>query len=164
MKVRACIRVLLSIETALLGNDELKERLQPALERSRRTVCSHTSKSSRRMNSKAAPPGSKGEDLSVKYITDQFKQIGLKPGNPDGTYTQKFLSPGSKANRECPRHRRQNMDLKYSDDFALLHRRGSSRRSRSRSQGWSLSDTASSAGVRLGHDYKKCRRTRQNRC
>src|SRR4051812_22478722 len=34
-------------------------------------------------------PGSKGEDLSVKYIQDQFKAIGLKPGNPDGTYVQK---------------------------------------------------------------------------
>ncbi len=34
-------------------------------------------------------PGTKGEELSVKYISDQFKQAGLKPGNPDGTYVQK---------------------------------------------------------------------------
>ncbi len=34
-------------------------------------------------------PGTKGEELSVKYISDQFKQAGLKPGNPDGTYLQK---------------------------------------------------------------------------
>ena len=34
-------------------------------------------------------PGTKGEELSVKYIEDQFKQLGLKPGNPDGTYVQK---------------------------------------------------------------------------
>ena len=33
-------------------------------------------------------PGSKGEDLSVKYITESFKALGLKPGNPNGTYTQ----------------------------------------------------------------------------
>jgi Zn-dependent M28 family amino/carboxypeptidase len=33
-------------------------------------------------------PGSKGEELSVKYIADQFKSLGLKPGNPDGTYMQ----------------------------------------------------------------------------
>jgi Zn-dependent M28 family amino/carboxypeptidase len=33
-------------------------------------------------------PGTTGEDLSVQYITGQFKKLGLKPGNPDGTYTQ----------------------------------------------------------------------------
>ena len=34
-------------------------------------------------------PGSKGEDLTVKYLVEQSKQIGLQPGNPDGTYVQK---------------------------------------------------------------------------
>src|SRR5258708_6158319 len=34
-------------------------------------------------------PGTKGEDLSVNYIADEFKKAGLKPGNPDGTYFQK---------------------------------------------------------------------------
>jgi hypothetical protein len=33
-------------------------------------------------------PGTKGEDLSVNYIADQFKKAGLKPGNKDGTYVQ----------------------------------------------------------------------------
>jgi Zn-dependent M28 family amino/carboxypeptidase len=33
-------------------------------------------------------PGTKGEELSVQYITEQFKKLGLEPGNPDGTYTQ----------------------------------------------------------------------------
>jgi len=33
-------------------------------------------------------PASKGEELSVNYIADQFKRIGLKPGNSDGTYFQ----------------------------------------------------------------------------
>ena len=31
-------------------------------------------------------PGSKGEQLTVAYLIDQFKKIGLKPGNTDGTY------------------------------------------------------------------------------
>jgi hypothetical protein len=39
-------------------------------------------------------PGSKGEELSVKYISDQFKQIGLKPGNPTGTYFQEVPLAG----------------------------------------------------------------------
>jgi Zn-dependent M28 family amino/carboxypeptidase len=34
-------------------------------------------------------PGTKGEDLSVTYIGEQFRKIGLRPGNPDGTYVQK---------------------------------------------------------------------------
>jgi Zn-dependent M28 family amino/carboxypeptidase len=33
-------------------------------------------------------PGTKGEDLSVVYIAEQFAKLGLAPGNPDGTYTQ----------------------------------------------------------------------------
>src|SRR5213083_1353297 len=34
-------------------------------------------------------PGTKGEDLSVAYLADQFTKLGLKPGNTDGTYMQK---------------------------------------------------------------------------
>jgi Zn-dependent M28 family amino/carboxypeptidase len=34
-------------------------------------------------------PGGPGEELTVDYLTSQFKSIGLKPGNPDGTYVQK---------------------------------------------------------------------------
>ncbi len=33
-------------------------------------------------------PGTRGEDSTVAYLVDQFKALGLKPGNPDGTYTQ----------------------------------------------------------------------------
>ncbi len=34
-------------------------------------------------------PGTKGETLSVQYFIDQFKAMGLEPGNPDGGWTQK---------------------------------------------------------------------------
>ena len=34
-------------------------------------------------------PGTKGEELSVTYLADQFKKVGLQPGNTDGTYFQK---------------------------------------------------------------------------
>src|SRR5690349_3498484 len=33
-------------------------------------------------------PGTKGEDSAVTYLTRQFKQLGLSPGNPNGTYIQ----------------------------------------------------------------------------
>jgi Zn-dependent M28 family amino/carboxypeptidase len=34
-------------------------------------------------------PGTKGEELTVQYLVSRFKEMGLKPGNPDGTYTQR---------------------------------------------------------------------------
>src|SRR5258705_6976922 len=34
-------------------------------------------------------PGGKGEEPTVNYLVDAFRKIGLKPGNTDGTYTQK---------------------------------------------------------------------------
>src|SRR6266513_1692404 len=34
-------------------------------------------------------PGTRGEDRTVAYLEDQFKKMGLQPGNTDGTYIQK---------------------------------------------------------------------------
>jgi len=34
-------------------------------------------------------PGTPGEEKTVAYLVDAFKKLGLKPGNPDGTYVQK---------------------------------------------------------------------------
>jgi Zn-dependent M28 family amino/carboxypeptidase len=34
-------------------------------------------------------PATKGEALTVRYLIEQFKAMGLKPGNPDGTFLQK---------------------------------------------------------------------------
>jgi Zn-dependent M28 family amino/carboxypeptidase len=34
-------------------------------------------------------PGSRGETLTVQYLSDEFKKAGLEPGNPDGTWVQK---------------------------------------------------------------------------
>ena len=39
-------------------------------------------------------PGSEGEELSVRYITEQFRQLGLAPGNPDGSYVQEVPLAG----------------------------------------------------------------------
>ncbi len=39
-------------------------------------------------------PGSTGEELSVRYLIDQFQALGLKPGNPDGTYVQEVPLAG----------------------------------------------------------------------
>ena len=41
-------------------------------------------------------PGSKGETLTIGYLTEQLKAIGLEPGNPDGTWIQKVGLVGIK--------------------------------------------------------------------
>ena len=33
-------------------------------------------------------PGTRGADLTVAYISGEFKKLGLAPGNPDGSYVQ----------------------------------------------------------------------------
>ena len=47
-------------------------------------------------------PGSKGEALTVKYLEDQFKGIGLGPGNTDGTYIQQLPLVGITATNSRP--------------------------------------------------------------
>jgi hypothetical protein len=88
------VTVLCATATWLLAADELAERLQPALEAiTPDGLLAHIKVlSSDEFEGRA--PGTKGEELSVKYITDQFKQAGLKPGNPDGTYTQEVPLAG----------------------------------------------------------------------
>ena len=40
-------------------------------------------------------PGTKGEQLTVAYLTEQLRRIGLQPGNPDGTWVQKVPLVGT---------------------------------------------------------------------
>jgi Zn-dependent M28 family amino/carboxypeptidase len=119
MKIlRLLLATFFSIAASLAGNDELKERLQPALEAITPDGLLAHIKVLASDEFEGRAPGSKGEDLSVKYITDQFKKIGLKPGNPDGTYTQEVPLAGIKSE---PRTSfvigDKTMDLKYPDDF-----------------------------------------------
>jgi Zn-dependent M28 family amino/carboxypeptidase len=39
-------------------------------------------------------PGRRGEELTIGYVAEQFRQIGLAPGNPDGSYLQKVPLTG----------------------------------------------------------------------
>jgi Zn-dependent M28 family amino/carboxypeptidase len=47
-------------------------------------------------------PGTKGEDLTVQYLETEFKKLGLKPGNTDGTYIQKVPLVGITAKPTKP--------------------------------------------------------------
>lgn len=33
-------------------------------------------------------PGGRGEELTVDFLTEEFRRLGLSPGNPDGTFVQ----------------------------------------------------------------------------
>jgi len=98
MKIsRSFLATFFCAAASLLGNDELKDRLQPGLEAITPDGLLAHIKVLASDEFEGRAPGSKGEDLSVKYITDQFKKIGVKPGNPDGTYTQDVLLAGIKS-------------------------------------------------------------------
>jgi Zn-dependent M28 family amino/carboxypeptidase len=47
-------------------------------------------------------PGTKGEDLTVQYLETEFKKLGLRPGNTDGTYIQKVPLVGITASPAKP--------------------------------------------------------------
>src|SRR5947199_1578750 len=103
---------------SLLADDELALRLQPALEAITPDGLLAHIKVLASDEFEGRAPGTKGEELSVKYIADQFKKIGLKPGNPDGTYTQEVPLAGTKSEpRMSFSVSDKTMDLKYPDDF-----------------------------------------------
>ena len=112
------LAIIFCAAPALLGSDELKERLQPALDVITPDALLAHIKILASDEFEGRAPGSKGEDLSVKYITDQFKKIGLNPGNPDGTYIQEVPLAGIKSEPQMSFVvGDKTMDLKFPDDF-----------------------------------------------
>src|SRR5205809_3943537 len=112
------IAIPLTAATSLFAADELALRLQPALEAITPDGLLAHIKVLASDEFEGRAPGTKGEELSVKYISDQFKKIGLKPGNPDGTYTQEVPLAGIKSEpRMSFSVGDKTMDLKYPDDF-----------------------------------------------
>jgi hypothetical protein len=63
-------------------------------------------------------PGTPGEEKAVAYIQSQFQSIGLKPGNPDGSFIQKVDLVGYKAHPTAKlTGGGKAVTLKYPDDF-----------------------------------------------
>src|ERR1700730_19037533 len=115
---RWLVAVFLTAATSLFAVDELALRLEPALEAITLDGLLAHSKVLASNEFEGRAPGTKGEELSVKYISDQFKKIGLKPGNPDGTYTQEVPLAGIKGEpRMSFAVGYKTIDLKYPDDF-----------------------------------------------
>lgn len=69
-------------------------------------------------------PGTKGEELAVKYLTEQFQKLGLKPGNPDGTYVQKVPLAGFTGVPTASfTAGTKKIDLKFPEDYVAVSRR-----------------------------------------
>jgi Zn-dependent M28 family amino/carboxypeptidase len=80
-------------------------------------------------------PGTRGEDLTVRYLVDESKKLGLQPGNPDGTYVQKAPLVGITGAQAQPltvTRGAQKHTYKWSDEVVAWTRR--------------VADTASIAG------------------
>ena len=70
-------------------------------------------------------PGTKGEELTVKYLTEQFQKLGLKPGNPDGTYVQKVPLVGFTAQQPTASFTAgaKTINLEFPKDYVAVSRR-----------------------------------------
>lgn len=71
-------------------------------------------------------PGTRGEDLTVDYIVEQFRKVGLKPGNTDGTYIQKVPLVGITADPSFTMVFKKGSAVlkpKFKDDFVAWTKR-----------------------------------------
>jgi Zn-dependent M28 family amino/carboxypeptidase len=71
-------------------------------------------------------PGSKGEQLTIKYLEEQFRSSGLEPGNPDGTYLQSVplvgITPDKSMKLTLTGHGR-TLEPKFEDDYVAWSKR-----------------------------------------
>jgi Zn-dependent M28 family amino/carboxypeptidase len=69
-------------------------------------------------------PGTKGEELTVKYLEDAFRRLGLAPGNPDGAYVQEVPLVGIKSTPSVTVVADgQPLPLTFKTDYVLNSRR-----------------------------------------
>src|SRR5437016_14524364 len=110
---------IFSFALSLFAQDKEAEKLKPALDLITPDALLSHIKTLASNEFEGRAPGSKGEELSIKYIADQFKSIGLKPGNPDGSYFQEVPLAGIKNDPKMVLAvaGKPPMELKYPDDF-----------------------------------------------
>ena len=69
-------------------------------------------------------PGTAGETLSVDYLTARFRDYGLAPGNPDGSYAQDVPLVGLTAQRSATLSAGgKKMHFRFPDDYVAVTRR-----------------------------------------
>ena len=103
---------------SILATDKIEQQLKPALDAiTPDSLLAHIKVlASDEFEGRA--PGTKGEELSVNYISEQFARIGLKPGNPDGTYIQEVPLAGITSEPAMSfTVGEKKTDLKFPDDY-----------------------------------------------
>ncbi|MGZ3383258.1 MAG: M28 family peptidase, partial [Isosphaeraceae bacterium] len=67
-------------------------------------------------------PGTPGEDKTIAYLTGQFRAMGLKPGNPDGSYVQNVPLVGFQATRVGGSFRAggKTIELEFPKNFVAM--------------------------------------------
>ena len=71
-------------------------------------------------------PGTKGEEVTLGYIEKQFRDMGLEPGNPDGSYLQAVPLVGTRPDPKMVltfAGHGKTMQLAYEKDFVAQTRR-----------------------------------------
>lgn len=70
-------------------------------------------------------PGTSGEEKTVAYLTEQFRKMGLKPGNPDGSYVQQVPLVGFQAKQVKGSFESagKTIALTFPKDFVAVSRR-----------------------------------------
>jgi Zn-dependent M28 family amino/carboxypeptidase len=71
-------------------------------------------------------PGTRGEELTVAYLVEQLGKIGLRPGNPDGTWVQKLPLVGTTVQGSPPlvfRRGTAERKLSWRDDHVVWTKR-----------------------------------------
>jgi Zn-dependent M28 family amino/carboxypeptidase len=119
MKTARCFAAILLVTAmSIFAGDKPEEKLKPALDTITPDGLLAHIKVLASDEFEGRAPGTKGEELSIKYISDQFKAIGLKPGNPDGSYTQEVPLTGIKSDPKMSFTIGGNTtELKYPDDY-----------------------------------------------
>ena len=114
----SCV-LFFGISLSLFAADKPAEKLKPALDVITPDALLAHIKTLASDEFEGRAPGSKGEELSIKYISDQFRSIGLKPGNPDGSYFQEVPLAGIKSDPKMVLAvaGKPPMELKFGDDF-----------------------------------------------
>ncbi len=63
-------------------------------------------------------PGTRGEQLTTQYLANQFREAGLRPGNPDGSFFQAVPLIGYKTAPQITLTiNGKSVPLKFLDDF-----------------------------------------------
>src|SRR4030088_2671626 len=90
---RWLIAVFVASLMSLLAAGKIEEQLKPALDVITPDSLLGHIKILASDEFEGRAPGTKGENFSVNYTTEQFAKAGLKPGNPNGNSWQEAPPP-----------------------------------------------------------------------